>query len=202
MPKENNRTHAFVIVSSNNDGLRYDRWSGETYVERLDVSGANMDRLNTFFKDHVRNVDSACGRVHDKRIERGQVKANVTFGRDADSILHKYEDGILTDVSIGYAIRDFVVEERDGEPNIITVTEFDIFELSCVGIGFDGGAKIERKNADITVTAEELRKMHEALDRIQFGEDSKIDRQYADITVSAEELRELNEQLNYIKENY
>ena len=160
-----NRTLGFVIVSNDNAGLRSDRWSGETYIERLDIKGAKTDRLNTFFKDHDRSVDSACGRVHDIRTERGELKANVTIGSDADSILNKYREGILTDVSIGYAIHAFEIEERDGEPDIVTVTEFSILEISCVGIGFDRSAKIEREIEEIT--PEQLRVLNEQLDRIE-----------------------------------
>ncbi len=161
------RTLGFIIISSENDGLRFDRWSGESYVERLQVAGAKTDRLNTFFKDHDRSVDSAIGRCHNIHVERGELKADVTFGADDHSVLNKYQEGILRDVSVGYSIHDYEVEERDAQPNIVTVTDFSIIELSCVGVGFDRGAqKIAREHGDGNISDQQLRDMNKQLDRI------------------------------------
>jgi len=137
-------TLSFVFVSDDNSGKRFDWGSGEYYDETLDVSGANVERLNTFFKDHYRSVDSAVGKVSNTRVENGQLIGDVTFGSDEDSqrVFSKYSEGILTDVSIGYEIRDYKVEQgAENERDNVTVTDFDIFEVSAVGIGFDSGAK-------------------------------------------------------------
>ena len=135
---------SFVFVSDDNAGERYDWGSGETFSEVLDINGATSERLNTFFKDHSRDVDSAIGKISNVRAEDGQLIGDVTFGSDANSqeIFSKYREGILTDVSIGYEIRDYeVTRGAENEQDIVTVTNFDIFEVSAVGIGFDGGAK-------------------------------------------------------------
>ena len=161
---DNDRKLTFTIVSPKNDGMRYDWFSGESYIERLDISGAKTERLNTFFKDHNRGVDDAIGKVESIRMDGDSLKADVVFGSDADSILNKYREGVLTDVSIGYAIEKYEVEEREGEADIVTVTEFEIFELSAVGIGFDRGAKHERAMGDIA--QEQLREIGKRLDRV------------------------------------
>lgn len=142
-------SHTFVMVSEDNGGMRYDWFAGESYEERLDISGGSFESLNTFFKDHNRSTDSAVGRVENVRVEGGTIKSDVVFGSgdDEQSIYRKYSEGILTDVSIGYRINKYEVEEREGEHDVVTVTDYDIFELSAVGIGFDGGAKIERSEA-------------------------------------------------------
>ena len=77
------------------------------------------------------------------RVDGGTIISDVTFGTgdDEQSIHRKYTEGILTDVSIGYQINKYEVEERDGEPDVVTITDYEIFELSAVGIGFDKGAK-------------------------------------------------------------
>lgn len=144
---EEKRTVPFIIISRNNEGERYDWWKDEIYIERLDVNGATHERLNTFFKDHIRSVDTAIGRVENIRVEDGELKADVVFGTDeeSDKIFRKYVEGILTDCSIGYKINSVTVEERKGEPTIVTVTSFDIRELSAVGIGFDSGATVGRE---------------------------------------------------------
>lgn len=141
---EDDNTLSFVFVSDDNSGKRYDWGSGEYYDEVLDVNGANTERLNTFFKDHYRSVDSAVGKISNPRVENNQLIGDVTFGSDDDSqrVHSKYAEGILTDVSIGYEIRDYKVEKgAENERDIVTVTDFDIFEVSAVGIGFDSGAK-------------------------------------------------------------
>lgn len=163
---EESRTVPFIIISSDNDGERYDWWKEEIYIERLDVNGANYERLKTFFKDHNDSVDSAIGKVVNIRVEDGQLKADVIFGTDEDSekIFRKYVDGILTDCSVRYKINTVTVEERKAEPTLVTVTDFEIRELSAVGIGFDKGAVVGRnQKREEKNMPEELRKELEAL---------------------------------------
>ncbi len=157
--EKDDRTLTFTIISEDNEGMRYDWFSGDSYIERLDVSGAKTERLNTFFKDHNRGVDDAIGKVESVRMDGGSLKADVVFGSESDSILNKYREGILTDVSIGYSIEKYDVEERSDDPDIVTVTEFSIRELSAVGIGFDTGAKHEREAEDASpqISKEEKR---------------------------------------------
>ena len=161
--KEDDRRLTFTIVSPNNDGKRYDWGSGEYYTERLDVNGANSERLNTFFKDHNRGVDDAIGRVESVRVDGDSLMCDVIFGSDADSILNKYREGILTDVSIGYAINDYTVEKREGDTDLVTITDYTILELSAVGIGFDIGAKHERSSEN--EDKQKLREIGESLNR-------------------------------------
>ena len=141
---EEGRKAPFVMISKDNKGERCDWWSGETFVEELDVTGANLERLRTFFKDHRILVDNAVGRVEEAKVKKGELVCNVVFGTDEDSekIFRKYVDGTLNDVSVGYNIRDIVVTEKKGEPTHVLVTEFDILELSAVGVGFDAGAGV------------------------------------------------------------
>lgn len=143
------RTIPFILVSNDNGGLRYDWWEDEIYEEKLVVTGATFDRLKTFFKDHELSVDTAIGRVVNVRVEQDQIKADVIFGSDEDSdkIFRKFQEGILTDVSIGYTIQETITTERTGQYTLVEVTQFDIHELSAVWKGFDSGATIGR-NAD------------------------------------------------------
>ena len=147
---EETRTIPFIMVSDKNSGLRFDWWEDEEFEEVLDVKGAKMDGLNTFFKDHNHSVDSAIGRVTNKRLEDGKLKADVIFSTDeeADKIYRKYVEGILTDVSIGYSINEYKEEKRAGMPNLVTVTDYEIVELSAVWRGFDKGAKVGRSAVD------------------------------------------------------
>lgn len=141
-------TLTFVIVSDDNGGMRYDWSSGVQYIEVLEVDGANTSQLNVFFKDHIRSVDNAIGKVINVRVEDNMLLCDVTFGSDSDSqrVKQKYIEGILTDVSIGYNIQEYRVEEVDGAPDIVTVTKYDVFELSAIGVGFDSKAKKREDN--------------------------------------------------------
>lgn len=163
---ESERKIPFILVSKDNEGERFDWWKDEIYIEKLDVNGANYERLKTFFKDHIRSVDNAIGKVENIRIEDGELKADVIFGSDEESerIFRKYLDGILTDCSIGYKIINVTTEERKGEPTLVTVTEFEIRELSAVGIGFDKGATVGRNFENVGENMnEELKKELDSL---------------------------------------
>ncbi len=140
----------FIIVSDDNAGLRYDWYQDEIYEERLDVNGATFESLNTFFKDHRMSVDTAIGKIENARIEDNQVKCNVIFGEDENSmtIFNKFRDGILTDVSIGYTIQEVTTTEREDEPTEVLVNKFDIHELSAVWKGFDDKAKVGRESTE------------------------------------------------------
>ncbi len=141
------RTVPFILVSKNNAGERYDWWEGRIYIEELDPNGAVLTELRTFFKDHEPSVDNAIGRVENLRLENGEIKCDVVFGSDEDSlkVFQKYAEGILTDVSIGYTIDEVIETEKKGEPTHVLVTRFTILELSAVWKGFDSGATISRK---------------------------------------------------------
>jgi hypothetical protein len=126
---EEERRVPFILISRENAGERYDWWHDETWIEELDVAGANTEKLRTFFKDHQCRVDTAIGRV--ENIEKAdELRADVVFGRDEDAekIFAKYRDGILFDVSIGYFIRDIIITEKKDEPTHVLVTDYDVVE--------------------------------------------------------------------------
>lgn len=175
------RKVSFILISSDNDGERYDWWKDEIYVERLDVNGANYERLKTFFKDHNVSVDSAVGRVVNVRVENGELKGDVIFGTDDDSdkIFRKYVDEVLTDCSVRYKINRVTVEERKDEPTLVTVTDFEIRELSAVGIGFDKGAVVGRnfESEDKNMPEElkkELEKLRSSVDALTAEQKSRM----------------------------
>ncbi len=142
---EKERRIPFILISKNNRGERY--CCGELeYIEELDVNGARFDNLKTFFKDHNRSVDSAIGKIENVRVENGELKADVVFGStpDAIEVFNKYKEGILTDVSVGYRVKEVEVIEKQGEVPVVRVTDFEIIEVSAVGVGFDKGATVGR----------------------------------------------------------
>jgi len=172
-------TLTFVFVSNDNSGVRYDWGTGEYYNEILDVNGANVERLRTFFKDHYRNSDSASGKISNVRVEDGQLIGDVTFGSDVKSqeLYTKYREEILTDVSIGYEIHEYNVESgATNERDNVTVSKFDIFEVSAVGIGFDSGAK-KRENENNGGLLEMNKELKERLAKLEAMVKRSVDEQ-------------------------
>lgn len=156
--KGDDGTLTFVMVSDKNDGERFDWGSGQHYIERLDIDGAKTETLNTFFKNHDRGVDDAIGSIKNVRKQDNQLLADVSFDDDGLSIKRKYENGTLTDVSIGYRINKYEVQEREAELDLVTITDFDIIELSAVGIGFDSGAKHTGRESNLNIGEDEMLK--------------------------------------------
>ena len=144
---EGTRSIKFVLISKDNAGKRFD-WERGVYIEELDVNGANYERLRTFFKDHDRSVDSAIGGWNDVGVESGELVGRVVFGTDEESekVFRKYVDKVLTDCSVTYIRNKVLIEEREGEPDLVTVIDYEILECSAVGVGFDKGAKVRNKN--------------------------------------------------------
>lgn len=136
-------THTFILISDDNATERYDWWEGETFIEELDLKGADHSPLRTFFVDHRPKVENAIGKIDNKREENGQLLADVTYGSDDFSQLVKlkYDEEILTDVSIGYRIDEIVETKNKDAPNHVLITKFTIVELSAVWKGADSGAE-------------------------------------------------------------
>lgn len=141
------RTIWFVAVSNNSRGLR-ETWSGMRYYEEIDVDTANVDSFRVFIKDHTPNTDNVIGRVVETLKEDGKLKAKVKFS-NTDSgreVFAKYQEGILTDVSIGYRydLNDAIIFD-DEEIPLVVLRNIEIYELSSVWMGFDSGATIGRE---------------------------------------------------------
>lgn len=141
-------TLRFCMISANNACSRWDNEIG-SYDEELSIVGANTKELKTFFKDHEPSVDNAIGKVVCVKCENGELIADVRFASDADAqkILAKYKEGVLSDVSIGYAVRDYLDTREDGRTKRL-VTSYDVYELSAVWKGADKYASIRAANEE------------------------------------------------------
>lgn len=148
------RTVPVIMVSSDNGGLRYDWRTGQYFIEELDPNGADMSELNSLFKDHNPSTDNVLGRVINKRIEENKNKADIVFGskQSSQTVFTDYEEGNLTDFSIGYDYdeKDVEITDRkvDGWP-VWVVKKYRILELSTVWKGFDKGATVGRNAVGI-----------------------------------------------------
>lgn len=143
---EADNTIWFIAVSDDNAGIR-ETWSGVRYIEQIDVDSINTDRFRVFAKDHNPNTDTVIGRVVQTVKEDGKLKVQIKFSftDGAREVFQKYKEGILTDVSIGYRYDIEKATIIDDEVPVVILREVEIFELSSVWMGFDGGAKIGRE---------------------------------------------------------
>jgi hypothetical protein len=134
-------------------GAKGRRWSWDvgSYMEELDVSetAVRMDRLNSgapLLNAHsAYNLGDVIGVVERAWIENGQGIATVRFSQreEADAIFRDVKDGILRNISVGYAVHRYeVVEEEDDKLPTYRAVDWEPMELSIVPIGFDDGAKV------------------------------------------------------------
>lgn len=134
-------------------GAKGRRWSWDvgSYMEELDVSekAVRMDRLNNgapLLNAHSSwELRDVIGVVEKAWIEGGEGRALVRFSQraDADEVFRDVKDGILRNISVGYAVHRYeVVEEDDDKLPTYRATDWEPMELSIVPIGFDDGAKI------------------------------------------------------------
>lgn len=138
----------------------YQRWFG---IEILDHSSKSVDMSRMedgapFLLGH--NHDDQIGVIVSARIDDDNVgRAVVKFSRSAkaEEIFRDVLDGIRTKVSVGYQIRDMVLEgERDGVETY-RVTDWMPFEASLVSIPADNTVGVGR-SADIEESKKPIEK--------------------------------------------
>jgi len=134
-------------------GAKGRRWSWDvgSYMEELEVSekAVRLERLNNgapLLNAHsAYDLDDVIGVVERAWIEGNEGKAIVRFSQreEADAIFRDVKDGILRNISVGYAVHRYeVAEEEDDKLPTYIARDWEPMELSLVPIGFDDGAKI------------------------------------------------------------
>lgn len=144
-----------VVWSTGADVPRTDRWTGERWIERLSLEPEHVDlsRLNSGapvldthgrweLADQIGVVDRAW---LDKEDGQPVGRAVLRFPAAEDdaaahAIFRKIQDGIIRNISVGYALRKIEkVSEEDGVATMRAV-DWQPFELSFVPVGADAGA--------------------------------------------------------------
>lgn len=141
---------AELIWTTGAKGRRYS-WDIGSYNEELDVSdkAVRMERLNNgaplLAAHRSYGLESVLGVVERAWIENGEGHALVRFSQreDADAVFRDVKDGILRNISVGYAVHRYdIVESADEKIPTYRATDWEPMELSIVPIGFDDGAKV------------------------------------------------------------
>lgn len=124
-----------------------------------DADSVKLDRLRggaAVLVNH--DTDDQVGVVESARIDDDKVgRAVIRFSRSArgQEIFQDVQDGIRQLVSVGYSIDKYEVEERSGEPDLVTVTSWTPHELSLASIPADATVGVGRSVETNTETPQQ-----------------------------------------------
>ncbi|WPO93729.1 phage major capsid protein [Buttiauxella sp. HR94] len=144
--------------------------NGEIFNEILLCGGENADlrRLNSSNAAPVlynHNRDYLIGAVVSARMDSDRVgRATLRISSTANDEWQMIQEGILTNISIGYNINDFRIEGSN-----IYVTSFEIYEVSLVTVPADTNAGIGR-SLNPNKNPIELETLNSTSETIQEGE--------------------------------
>lgn len=152
-----------LIFAAGSPVARYDWWSGQRYVETLDMSpkAVRMGRLNNgapLLNAHSSwSLADVIGVVVEgsAKLEDGQGVATVRFPEgdpDVDRVWNKVRQGIVRNVSVGYEVHRYEKTEPDDrkEPIELRAVDWEPYEISLVPMGADDVAKVRSaKSADV-----------------------------------------------------
>ena len=130
----------------------YERYFGVEVLSH-DPHSVRLDRLKGGAAVLV-NHDSGdqVGVVESARIDgdkRGRAVIRFSKSQRGQEIFQDVQDGIRQLVSVGYRVHKYDVTERDGQPDMVKVTDWEPFELSLVAIPADATVGVGR-SADQT----------------------------------------------------
>lgn len=135
-----------LVWSTGASVRRVDYWSGRAYYEELslDPAAVNLTRLNSgapLLDTHSSHgVEKVIGVVERAWLEGNEGRAIVRFSArdEVAPILADVKDGILRNVSVGYSVETYQIEE--GDVPVYRATSWTPMELSLVPVGADAGA--------------------------------------------------------------
>ena len=137
MDKDSDERTVDVIFSA---GAEYRQWWGR---EKLTVSrdAVKMERLKRGISPvlHNHDRDQTIGVVESARIEGEQAIATLRFSRsaEADTIYQDILDNIRNQISCGYRIIKYEIDETNERDPLYTVTEWEPYEISVVAFAAD-----------------------------------------------------------------
>lgn len=131
---------------------RYDWWEDEEFLEELDLSGADLTRLNAgapvLDSHQAYGLSHVIGVVERAWVDGDNAKAEIRLSDrpEVAGIRQDVASGILRNLSVGYAIHEIerIQAEQRGLPDTVRVTRFQPLELSIVPVPADAGAQFQR----------------------------------------------------------
>jgi hypothetical protein len=118
------------------------------FYEELEVSeqAIRMDRLNNgapFLNTHMRwTTEDVLGVVERAWIDGDEGRALVRFSKreEAEKVWNDVKDGILRNVSVGYLVHRYEVDEEQSDLPVHRAIDWEPIEISVVPVGADGEA--------------------------------------------------------------
>lgn len=145
---------ARTVELSFSSEIEYERWFG---IEILDHSAGAVDlsRLNdggailwNHDWDDMRGVVVAgSARIDSDRV--GRLVARFSRSEEGEKLFRDIADGIVTKVSVGYAVNGMKLKEERGDLDVYLVTAWEPFEVSMVSVPADPTVGVGR-SAEIT----------------------------------------------------
>ena len=146
-----------VIFSA---GAEYRQWWGR---EKLVVSrkACKMERLNARIAPvlHNHDMDQTIGIVESAKIDGEQAIASLRFSKSsrADEIFQDILDDIRRQLSCGYRILKYEIDETNERDPLYTITEWEPYEISVVAYAADPDCQPVSNRSDLLLplTAEQ-----------------------------------------------
>lgn len=123
------RYFGMEVLSHNPESVRLDRLMGGAAV------------LVNHDPDHQVGVVESARIDSDKR---GRAVLRFSKSQRGQEVFQDVQDGIRQLVSVGYRIHKYETEERAGQPDMVTVTDWEPYELSLVAIPADASVGVGR----------------------------------------------------------
>ena len=139
-------TSVEVVWTTGAKVRRTDFWTGRRYDEELSLDPTHVDlsRLNDgapLLNSHAANdLGSVIGVVERAWLNGAEGRAMVRFSERADvaPIVADVKAGILRNISVGYAVRKYQIEE--GDVPVYRAIDWEPMEISLVPVQADAGA--------------------------------------------------------------
>lgn len=192
-----------IVFSVGARGLRHG-WETSYYEElSMDKSAVRMERLNAgapLLNSHGQwDLADVIGVVESARIENGKGIATVRFSEreGVEPIFQDVKDGILRNISVGYAVHKWErVQEEGVKYPIYRAVDWEPQEISFVPVGFDAAAQVRSirptrasDKQEITVDEKEKAEAEAKAKREQEARDEATRKAAADAATAAERKR-------------
>lgn len=123
------------------------RWFGDEVLDHT-PGAMNETRLaNGAAVLWNHNPDIQIGVVESARVDSDRIgRAVLRFGRSqrAAEVWADIVDGVIRHISVGYFVRGVTTEEREGQPDRVTITDWEPFEISLVSVPADASVGVGR----------------------------------------------------------
>lgn len=123
------------------------RWFGDEVLDHSPGSmiSTRLENGAAVLWNHDHNAQ--IGVVESARIDGDRVgRALLRFSRraSAQEVWDDIVDGVIRHISVGYFVRAITTEEREGETDKVTITEWEPYEISLVSIPADPSVGVGR----------------------------------------------------------